>query len=190
MSAKVSIRSSGTTGIYGRATQYGIYGAISGLTSFAAGVYGEATKGQYGVYGSNIGNSAGTYIGVFGSGAQADSGFSGTTYIGGKFYGDPGTGAGYSVWLQDGSEGLNKVLVSATSDGKANWSNTLTGLTNVRSTTISAATYQGNVVTQITAGSNITISPTGGTGNVTISSTGGGSGLGTVYTTSNNFNFL
>jgi hypothetical protein len=190
-SAKVSIATSAyTTGLYSRATQYGIYGGLSGLTAGAAAVYGEATKGQYGVYGSNIGNTAGTYIGVFGSGAQADSGFSGTTYIGGKFYGDPGTGAGYSVWLQDGSEGLNKVLVSATSDGKANWSNTLTGLTNVRSTTISAATYQGNVVTQITAGSNITISPTGGTGNVTINSTGGGAGLGTVYTTANNFNFL
>jgi hypothetical protein len=56
----------------------------------------------------------------------------------------------------------------------------------------SAATGGGGGVTQIIAGTNITISPTGGTGNVTINSTGGGGGasLGTVYTTANNFNFL
>jgi hypothetical protein len=54
----------------------------------------------------------------------------------------------------------------------------------------SAGTGGGGGVTQIIAGTNITISPTGGTGNVTINSTGGGTGLGTVYTTANNFNFL
>jgi len=54
----------------------------------------------------------------------------------------------------------------------------------------SAGTGGGGGVTQIIAGTNITISPTGGTGNVTINSTGGGSSLGTVYTTANNFNFL
>jgi hypothetical protein len=190
-SAKVSIATSAyTIGLYSRATQYGIYGGLSGLTVGAAGVYGEATKGQYGVFGLNQGDNSGTYVGVYGAAQQANDAFAGAIYIGGKFYGDPITNAGYSVQLQDGSEGLNKVLVSATSDGKANWSNTLTGLTNVRSTTISAATYQGNVVTQITAGSNISINQS--TGNVTISSTGGGGGtsLGTVYTTANNFNFL
>lgn len=41
------------------------------------------------------------------------------------------------------------------------------------------ATILSSYVTQITAGSNITISPTGGTGNVTINSTGGG-GVGFV----------
>jgi hypothetical protein len=54
----------------------------------------------------------------------------------------------------------------------------------------SAGTGGGGGVTQIVAGTNITISPTGGTGSVTINSTGGGSSLGTVYTTANNFNFL
>jgi hypothetical protein len=58
----------------------------------------------------------------------------------------------------------------------------------------SAATGGGGGVTQIIAGTNITISPTGGTGVVTINSTGSGGtssvNLGTVYTTANNFNFL
>jgi hypothetical protein len=49
----------------------------------------------------------------------------------------------YSLQLIDGTEGVNKVLTSVTIDGKANWSSVLTGLTNVRSTTISATTYQG-----------------------------------------------
>jgi hypothetical protein len=62
--------------------------------------------------------------------------------------------------------------------------------TGLSATTISATTYQGNVVTQIVAGTNITISPTGGTGNVTINSTGGGASLGLVYTTGNNLNFI
>jgi hypothetical protein len=42
----------------------------------------------------------------------------------------------------------------------------------------------GGGVTQITAGSNITIDPVGGTGNVTINSTGGGTNLGLVYAVS------
>jgi hypothetical protein len=43
-------------------------------------------------------------------------------------------------------------------------------------------------VTQITAGSGISIDQ--GTGNVTITSTGGGTSLGLVYTTGNNLNFI
>jgi len=51
--------------------------------------------------------------------------------------------------------------MSTTSDGKANWSDVLTGLTNVRSTTISATTYQNlpidpdTYVTGFTYGSNV-----------------------------------
>jgi hypothetical protein len=69
------------------------------------------------------------------------------------------------------------------------------GITGITAGTGISATTTDNVttitntgVTGITAGSNISINQS--TGNVTISSTGGGTGLGTVYTTANNFNFL
>jgi hypothetical protein len=49
-----------------------------------------------------------------------------TTNVGIGGYFEAGYGGGivnnkYSVQLKDGTEGLNKVLVSQTSDGKANW---------------------------------------------------------------------
>jgi hypothetical protein len=44
--------------------------------------------------------------------------------IGGSFRGTQAT-ANYSVQLQDGTEGVGKVLVSQTSDGKANWAQTV-----------------------------------------------------------------
>ena len=158
--------SASTYGIRGDGTSGGVYG--QGVGS-GYGVYGNANS-SIGVVGSSVGDS-GTNIGVYGS---ADINEGGTvTNIGGHFQGVNGTN-NYSVHLQDGTEGVNKVLISTTSDGKANWSNVLTGLTNVRSTTISATTYQGNVVTQITAGSGISIDQS--TGNVTITATGGGGG--------------
>ena len=166
LTGNLSINASGTTGIAGRATQYGIYGTISGSTAGASAIYGEASKSQYGVYGLNQGDSAGEYIGVYGRGQQSDSGLAGTVYIGGKFYGDNGTGGGYSVKLQDGTEGVGKVLVSQTSDGKANW-NTFSGI-NI---TITSAATNTLVFSAATGG-------------------GGGASLGTVYTTANNFNFL
>jgi len=167
LTGNLSINASGTTGIAGRATQYGIYGTISGTTSDAAAVYGEVISGQYGVYGKSIGDPVGTYIGVYGQAIQADSGVAGTTYIGGKFKGDPSTSAGYSLWLEDGTEGVGKVLVSQTSDGKANW-NTFSGI-NI---TITSAATNTLVFSASTGGG------------------GGGASLGTVYTTANNFNFL
>ena len=47
----------------------------------------------------------------------------------------------YGGWFQDGTEGLNKVLISATADGKTKWSSNLTGLTSVSATTISGGTF-------------------------------------------------
>lgn len=159
--------SASTYGIRGDGTLGGVFG--QGVGS-GYGVYGNANS-SIGVVGSSVGDS-GTNIGVYGSADINDSGT--PTNIGGHFFAQNG-GSNYSVHLQDGTEGTNKVLISTTSDGKANWSNVLTGLTNVRSSTISATTYQGNVVTQITAGSGISIDQS--TGNVTITATGGGGGL-------------
>ena len=167
LTGNLSINASGTTGIAGRATQYGIYGTISGTTAGASAIYGEATKSQYGVYGLNQGDSAGEYIGVYGRGQQSDSGLGGTVYIGGKFYGDSGTGAGYSVQLQDGTEGVGKVLVSQTSDGKANW-NTFSGInitiTSAATNTLvfSAATGGSGAVSSVTAGSGLSGNSTTG----------------------------
>ena len=175
--------SASTYGIRGDGTVAGVYGQA---VSSGYGVYGGANS-SIGVVGSSVGDS-GTNIGVLGS---ADINEGGTvTNIGGHFQGVNGTN-NYSVHLQDGTEGVNKVLISKTSDGKSNWSDTLTGLTNVQSTTISATTYQGNLVTSITNGPGISINQS--TGNVTITATGGGGGgtsLGLVYTTGNNLNFL
>jgi hypothetical protein len=167
LTGNLSINASGTTGIAGRATQYGVYGTISGTTLDAAAVYGEAISGQYGVYGKSIGDPAGTYIGVYGQAIQADSGFGGTTYVGGKFKGDPATGAGYSLWLEDGTEGIGKVLVSQTSDGKANW-NTFSGInitiTSAATNTLvfSAATGGSGAVSSVTAGSGLSGNSTTG----------------------------
>ena len=109
------------TGVKGTATSsiesIGIYGRVNKGT-LGIGVKGIATNDEF----STITTGIGGYFEVFDSG-----------------YGIP-TNA-YSVQLKDGTEGTNKVLVSKTSDGKANWSDILTGLTNVESTTISATTY-------------------------------------------------
>jgi len=65
-------------------------------------------------------------IGVYGSVSDVEGGSG--DYIGGKFVSVPVTyGNKYSVQLQDGTEGIGKVLVSQTADGKANWSTKLSG---------------------------------------------------------------
>ena len=154
---------------------------VSGLfsqsqnTSSAIGVYGMANPGQgspIGVYGFSMGDViTGTTVGVKGVAQDAFLGIgvigevyvdsfsfgSMVTGIGGYFDGK-GTGGNvpvtsYSVQLLDGTEGINKVLISKTSDGKANWSNTLTGLTSVAATTISATTIigDGSQITNVNA---------------------------------------
>jgi hypothetical protein len=153
---------------------------INVLSNGANSQTGISSIGYGGASSNNTGIIGEAYDGLLAIGVKGIVGItefgSITTGIGGYFdgIGDGGYSVptnAYSVQLVDGTEGVNKVLISKTSDGKANWSNTLTGLTNVQSTTISATTYQGNVVTQITAGSGISIDQS--TGNVTITSTGG-----------------
>ena len=87
-------------------------------------------------------------------------------------------------------------ISASTSNGVVTVSNTqVQGITGITASSGISASTSNNVVTLtntgvtgITAGSNISIDQS--TGNVTISSTGGGSSLGSVYTTANNFNFL
>jgi len=93
---------------------------------------GDGTNTIIGLYGSAInGNIA---IGVAGYVSEDEFG-STTLGIGGQF-GSFGSGTNYSVQLQDGTQGIGKVLISKTSDGKANWSSTLSGLTTVQATTL------------------------------------------------------
>jgi len=103
-----------------------------------------------------------------------------------------GTGGGGAVSSVTAGSGLS----GNSTTGAITLINTqVQGITGITAGTGISATTTDNVttitntgVTQITAGSNISINQS--TGNVTISSTGGGTGLGTVYTTANNFNFL
>ena len=93
------------------------------------GIYSYATQGTnaYGVYG------------VASPEAFPASIING---IGGYFAADNSNGEGnptnrYSVQLVDGTQGVNKVLTSVTSDGKANWSDTL-NVSAVTATTITS----------------------------------------------------
>jgi len=113
----------------------------------------NSNMGASGVKALSSGNgSAGTIYGLFGESTDAGTtnigvyglayvnAFSSTNSIGGKFQAEFATN-NYSVQLIDGTEGINKVLISNTSDGKANWSSVLSGLTNIYTNTISATTY-------------------------------------------------
>jgi len=159
-----------STSIWGENTATGGYGVYGSNSLGGYGVYGSANYGGYGLYGSSSAYAAGALVGVKGTANGMSSGYGPGTGVYGQAYGDYGgigvfgsaveseTGAGvylggkfvstlpsaggtnYSVQLQDGTEGLNKVLVSVTADGKANWSSNLTGLTSVSATTISGGT--------------------------------------------------
>ena len=77
---------------------------------------------------TDIGPTLGTYIGVNGNATQGDDDDPASTYIGGQFYaGGFYPDYNYAVQLQDGSQGIGKVLVSQTADGKARWSTQLSG---------------------------------------------------------------
>ena len=165
------------------ATISGEYGVRS--TGFNNhGMLGQALSiGYAGVYGISSTDGVGNGIGVYGRAEAADTGYSGQIWVGGKFeaVGDSEVGSNYSLWLLDGTEAVNKVLVSQTSDGKANWSSTLSGLTGVYTNTISATTYSNLPIDiRVTGGTYSSgtatfTNNTGGTFTVTGFSTGGGS---------------
>ena len=136
---------SGAKGIYGLSngnvgTQTGVWGVGEGhpTTGTSIGVDGGATNGLLGIGVRGI-------VGVseFGSMVTGIGGyFDGR---GGGEYGYPTTS--YSVQLLDNTEGINKVLVSKTIDGKANWSSSLSGLTGVYTNTLSATTINATNLT-------------------------------------------
>jgi hypothetical protein len=124
-------------------SSYKIY--ASGVST---GIRGDGSiQGVYGV--GSIDN--GTVYGVYGLAGDAGNPFVSSIYVGGKFIGQGGSGTNYSLQLQDGTEGVNKVLVSQTADGKSNWSSSLTGLTSVTTTTLNAtqSTILGSTSTDL-----------------------------------------
>jgi hypothetical protein len=131
--------SSSGVGVYGNSIGGGI--GVKGISSSGYGVYGESFGGgtayPFGVYGVAGGVGLGSTlpnggrfivnsdyggIGVYGVASEGNDGSAGE-FIGGKFVSNVGSfgTTNYSVQLQDSTEGLNKVLVSVTADGKANW---------------------------------------------------------------------
>lgn len=95
----------------------------------------------------------GTVIGVQGLSTDNGNPFASLVCIGGKFTGLGGGNFNYSVQLQDGTEGLNKVLLSTTADGKANWSavktinsNSIIGSGNISVGTVTAVTGTAPIV--------------------------------------------
>lgn len=153
--------------IYTSTNSYSLWVRNASSTTGSKGIYATSDSGfgsQTGIHGMGQGHqTTGTSIGVYGSGTdglvaigvKGDVGRSEfgniTTGIGGYFdgrgdgtYGYPTTS--YGMQVIDGTEGVNKVLISVTTDGKTNWSSSLSGLTTVRATTISGGTVSGGTM--------------------------------------------
>jgi hypothetical protein len=142
---------------------------INGVTQFAA----NSNTSDLNFSGINVTiTSAATNTLVFSAGTGGGGGGGVTSVTAGSgLSGDTTTGAITLINTQ--VQGITGV--TASSGISASTSDNVVTLTNTG-------------VTGITAGTNITINQS--TGNVTINSTGGGTSLGSVYTTANNFNFL
>ena len=107
-----------STNNYGISSQGGLFG-ISAVGS-TAGVQGSSNGGA-GVYG--LGYDAATMIGVEGYTDYSDG--TGVLSIGGKFTARLSTN-NYSVQLIDGTETVaGRFLINQTTDGKANWGNSI-----------------------------------------------------------------
>ena len=111
---------------------------------------------------ADIGPTLGTYIGVEGAATAGDDDDPASTYIGGTFYaGGNVPSNNYAVRLQDGSQGIGKVLVSQTADGKARWSTSLsgsyeiTGSLKVTGSAIISGSTTVNGALSITSGSSV-----------------------------------
>ena len=84
-------------GVYARGLTYGIVAEAATDGMVVAGIMASATNDQF-MYG---------------------------VYYGGMFSANSSNGVNYAVSLQDGSQGLNKVLVDTIGDGSANWKSDL-----------------------------------------------------------------
>jgi hypothetical protein len=120
-----------------------------GLVATGGGV------GRYGVWASNVGDQNGTYVAVYGQAYFLDTPFVTSTYIGGHFYADGGGSAkNYSVRLQDGPQGINKLLVDVTGSGDANWTSSI----NVTSIIASASSTDDIIrITQTGTGNALVV---------------------------------
>jgi hypothetical protein len=127
-------------GVYGYGQYVGVQGGQFNAPIYGGGFPSYGVRGEGGVAGGDFISSS---IGVIGSAGMVDEFGTVVEGIGGKFAANVGYGSSpsYSVQLLDGTEGVDKVLVSQTLDGKSNWSSNLTGLTSVKASgTVSAAT--------------------------------------------------
>jgi hypothetical protein len=115
--------------IYGNTTVNGAVGVGGVNTAVGASTnYGTAGEAQ---------NSTTQNIGVYGQAIGAS-----TENVGGKFSATLAT-SNYSVQLQDGTEGIGKVLTSMTADGKAQWAAlaAAAGLIYITNQTTGVVTY-------------------------------------------------
>lgn len=109
-------------------------------------IYGYGTSpGKYGVVGSNVGDDDGVYIGGYFWANPADSPINTNIYIGAYLYANADAGGfAYGAQIKDGTEGVNKVLISVNASGMTNWSSNLTGLTSVSASTLSGGTVSSS----------------------------------------------
>jgi hypothetical protein len=130
---------------------YNIYGntTVNGAVGVAGVNQGVGASTNYGA-GGTAQSSTTQNIGVYGqaTGASVEN-------VGGKFSATLAT-SNYSVQLQDGTEGIGKVLTSMTADGKAQWATPagLTYFTEAQNTTAPNATVPVDSLTAVTATTN------------------------------------
>ena len=134
-------------------SNYGIRvgNSITNPTNSQIAVQGYSSG--YGGYFSAYSQTAG--VGVYGYSSDDGSEFASGDTIGGLFEAAPPTaGFPYAVQLVDGTEGAGKILVSQTSDGKANWSTRLSGSYEITgSLTVSGSSTFTNIGSTIFSGS-------------------------------------
>lgn len=137
----------------------GLSTGLRGISSTVTNSAGGATSGEFNANSGSDDAAAGLF--------NAVSTFAKTAT--GIIVSATGGTNNYSLQLQDGTEGTNKVLISKTTDGKANWSSSLLGLTSVQT---NALTVNGNIT--VTGGTQSWFSGNSSSDLVRITQTGTG----------------